>query len=73
MARFALPNKVALITGGVRGIGLATARALCARGAYVVIADLDQSAADTAAAGVHDSRAMGIAADCETVRPCSGR
>jgi len=63
MASFALPNKVALITGGARGIGLATARALVARGAYVVIADLDQSAADTAAAGLHDSRAMGIAAD----------
>ena len=63
MARYELGGKVALITGGARGIGLATARSLFARGAYVVIADLDQSAADTAAAGLHDSRAMGIAAD----------
>ncbi len=42
MARFELSGKVALVTGGARGIGFATAQALIARGASVAIVDLDQ-------------------------------
>lgn len=38
-----LNNQVALVTGGASGLGLATARALAARGAHVVIADLPTS------------------------------
>lgn len=63
MAHYDLAGKVALVTGGARGIGFATARALCARGASVVIADLDADAAAQAAAQIHDSRAVGLAAD----------
>lgn len=35
-----LDNKVAIVTGGARGIGSACARALCERGAAVVITDV---------------------------------
>ena len=61
--RYDLDGKVALVTGGARGIGLATARALVARGASVVIVDLDQQAAEAAARQVHDTRALGLAGD----------
>jgi NAD(P)-dependent dehydrogenase (short-subunit alcohol dehydrogenase family) len=44
--------RVALITGGASGIGLAVARALAAEGARVVIADRDEAAGQSAAAGV---------------------
>jgi NAD(P)-dependent dehydrogenase (short-subunit alcohol dehydrogenase family) len=42
--------RVVAITGGARGIGLATARALVADGAHVAIGDLDAAAARGAAA-----------------------
>lgn len=35
-------GKVAIVTGGASGIGAATARALAARGALVVVSDLDE-------------------------------
>jgi NAD(P)-dependent dehydrogenase (short-subunit alcohol dehydrogenase family) len=63
MARFELAGKVALVTGGARGIGFATARALLARGASVAIVDLDEAATRQAAGELHDTRALAIVAD----------
>jgi NAD(P)-dependent dehydrogenase (short-subunit alcohol dehydrogenase family) len=57
-----LERRVVAITGGARGIGLATARALHARGARVAIGDLDGDAAAAAAAALGDG-APGVALD----------
>jgi NAD(P)-dependent dehydrogenase (short-subunit alcohol dehydrogenase family) len=53
-------NKVALVTGGASGLGLALARALGTRGATVILADRDLTAAEGAAQTLQGE---GIAAD----------
>ena len=45
-----LTDKVAVITGGASGIGLASARVLASRGARLVLADVEASALDQAVA-----------------------
>lgn len=58
-----LSGKVALVTGGARGIGLGTARGLVARGATVAILDLHEEDAQRAAEGLPGGRCIGIGAD----------
>ncbi len=57
-----LNNKVAVITGGNSGIGLATAQRFIADGAQVVITGRNQEALDAAVAEL-GNRAMGIRGD----------
>jgi NAD(P)-dependent dehydrogenase (short-subunit alcohol dehydrogenase family) len=63
MARYPVNGRVAMITGAAGGIGLGTARALHARGASVVLTDLDREAVTRAAALVGPDRSMGLVAD----------
>ncbi|HVP00998.1 MAG TPA: short-chain dehydrogenase/reductase [Solirubrobacteraceae bacterium] len=63
MPVYDLNGKVALVTGGARGIGFATCVHLIARGASVVVVDLDPEEAHRSAAELHAERALGVAAD----------
>lgn len=47
-----LANKVAIVTGGARGLGGATARRLAQEGAFVLIADIDDDAAKQRVAAI---------------------
>jgi 3-oxoacyl-[acyl-carrier protein] reductase len=59
-------GRVALVTGGARGIGAATARRLAGDGARVAILDLDESTAGATAAAISaetGATALGLGAD----------
>lgn len=59
-----LATRIAVVTGGASGIGLATARALVGEGACVVIADLDEGKAAQAADELGGADvAVGVAVD----------
>lgn len=59
-----LATRIAIVTGGASGIGLATVKALVADGACVVVADLDGAKADAAAQDLGGPDvAIGVAAD----------
>jgi NAD(P)-dependent dehydrogenase (short-subunit alcohol dehydrogenase family) len=82
LERFKLTGRVAFITGGARGIGLATAEALAEAGARVTICDRDGAELETAKAAlatkgyavaatvleVTDSEAVNAAADALVAR-----
>jgi NAD(P)-dependent dehydrogenase (short-subunit alcohol dehydrogenase family) len=51
-----LKDKVAIVTGGARGIGLAIARRYVAEGAKVTIADIDAAAGEPAARALGNAR-----------------
>ena len=59
-----LKDKIAIVTGAASGIGKEIAKTFAREGAAVVIADLNQKAADATAAEIGDSRkALGVAMD----------
>lgn len=58
-----LDGKTALVTGATSGIGLASARALAAEGAYVFLTGRRKEQLDEAVSGIGAGRATGIRAD----------
>ncbi|WP_043788642.1 SDR family NAD(P)-dependent oxidoreductase [Amycolatopsis rifamycinica] len=68
MTDLSLSGRVALVTGGTRGIGLATARALVEAGATVVLTGRDEARAKEAAASVG---ASGLALDVTDAKAVS--
>ena len=69
MDQFRLDNKVAIITGGAGTIGSATARQMTARGARVLLADLNTNEAESVAAQLGGS-AFAYEADLSQTAHC---
>src|SRR5690349_6817387 len=68
MTPFRVDGRVALVTGGASGIGEQTSRILAEAGAQVIVADLNQTAAEKLAAELpNQSRGAG----CDISDPAS--
>jgi NAD(P)-dependent dehydrogenase (short-subunit alcohol dehydrogenase family) len=58
-----LQDKVVFITGGARGIGAEVARRLCAKGAKLVLTDLNEAELSALAAELGEERVLTVVAD----------
>lgn len=67
-----LAGRVAIVTGGSRGIGESIVRLLVAKGAVAVISDIEVSAADSLAEEIRESggKAMAIQTDVQSLKSC---
>ena len=60
-----IDGKVAVITGGASGIGLATARILAGAGARIVLADIEEQALQIAVDGLRAAGAQAHGVRCD--------
>jgi NAD(P)-dependent dehydrogenase (short-subunit alcohol dehydrogenase family) len=51
-----LENKIAIVTGAASGIGRAISERFCEEGAWVLVTDIDQKAAEKTAAGIRGKK-----------------
>jgi NAD(P)-dependent dehydrogenase (short-subunit alcohol dehydrogenase family) len=63
--KISFDDQVALVTGAAAGMGLATAQAFAAAGASVVLADIDQPAAQVEADKLTAAGHQAIAVGCD--------
>ena len=69
-----LADKVAVITGGSVGIGLAVARGLAREGAHLALAARDQARLDERVEEIREEfgvRTLGVACDVATAEGCA--
>ena len=64
-----LPERVAIVTGGARGIGFAIAERLSRAGARVMIADIDEESAVAAADRLREEGAEAVEAVVDITKP----
>ena len=65
MSRFSFRDKVAVVTGGSRGLGLIIARELCQRGAHVILIARDATELARAKAGLDEYGTEVLAIQCD--------
>ena len=72
-AMFSLSGKVALVTGGTRGLGLAICKFLSEHGAHVVVSDLDDKACSSTAASLREQGGTATGIACDLAAPYAAK
>jgi 3-oxoacyl-[acyl-carrier protein] reductase len=65
-------DRIALVTGGASGLGLASAQRLAGMGLRIIVADIDRAGAERAAAGLPGEGHLGVALDISDEAAVSG-